>query len=45
MQKCYQLLKQTETERAILFNDARGEWNSDLEPIEAEKASAILNRP
>ena len=45
MQKCYQWLKNVEKERAVLFNDAAGEWNSDLEPLPATDAELLLSQP
>lgn len=36
MYRSYQLLKRLDPQGAVVYNDARGEWNTDLEPIEAK---------
>lgn len=30
MYKCYQWLKETQTQRAVIFRDAKGQWNNDI---------------
>ncbi len=42
MYKCYQWLKKADPRRAVIFSNAQGEWNSDLELGEIHSAEAIL---
>ena len=42
MYKCYQWLKKTDPGRAVVYTDAQGEWNSDLELKEIYSGREIL---
>lgn len=42
MYRSYQLLKELEPNRAVIYDSAEGEWNSDLEPINSIDSSQVL---
>lgn len=42
MYKTYQWLKSQGDTRPVIFNDAQGEWNSDMKPIAAADAQEVL---
>lgn len=43
--KTYQRLRANEPLRPVIYNGAAGEWNSDMEPIQAVDARGILDKP
>lgn len=42
MYRCYRWLKKADPGRAVLYTDAQGEWNTDLELKEIHSGKAIL---
>lgn len=44
MYKSYQLLKELDDSRAVIFNDAQGEWNSDMSPISSTDYQQLISK-
>lgn len=45
MYETYLSMKYTDLRRAVIFNDAAGEWNTDMRTINTDEAAEVLARP
>ena len=45
MYRAYLRLKELEVERAVIFNEAAGEWNTDTLPVTKAEGAEVLSRP
>lgn len=45
MYETYLKMKYTDLRRAVIFNDAAGEWNTDMLPVTADDSAEVLARP
>lgn len=45
MYETYLHMKYIDFRRAVIFNDAQGEWNSDMKPVYADDGAEVLSHP